>query len=110
MPISEIPAKMIEKTESYNEARMSAAVELTKVTYPTSVKVVLNEEEIFNTFMNYYNKIKKIPVPPMLNAPLGKINWRKKSIIVFGSLILVIISMLLFYFKGRLISFLFGNI
>ena len=59
MSLSELPAKMLERTESYNEAQLSAAVELTKLVCQLN-KAHTTEEEVFRTFFRCYDKIKEI--------------------------------------------------
>lgn len=72
MSLSEVPAKMIEKTEAFNEVRLQTAVELTKLFYQAPKKPSI-EKEIFKTSLSYYTQVKEISPPP-----LDKINWRKK--------------------------------
>lgn len=92
MSLSEVPAKMIEKTEAFNEARLQTAVELTKLFYQAPKKPS-TEKEILQTFFNYYTQVKDISPPP-----LDKINWRKKSFSIIGVIGAVIMFVLGLYY------------
>lgn len=92
MSLSEVPAKMIEKAEAFNEARLNTAVELTKLFYQVPKKPS-TEEEILHTFFNYYTQVKEISPPP-----LDKISWRKKPLYLSGITGLIILVGLALYY------------
>lgn len=92
MSLSEVPAKMIEKTEAFNEARLQTAVELTKLFYQAPKKPS-TEKEIFKTFFNYYAQLKEISPPP-----LDKINWKKKPFYITGIIGAVVMVVMVLYY------------
>ncbi len=91
MSLTEIPAKMIEKTESFNEARLNTAIELTKLFY-RSPETHATKEGILHTFFDYYSQVKEISPPP-----LDKITSKNKSLLLAGSILIVVVGLILYY-------------
>jgi hypothetical protein len=90
MAFSDIPSKLIERTEALTESKLSVAAELTKLI--CTHKNTLTQEEVFEIFFKSYNQIKNLAP-----QPLEKISLKK---ILYGSLFLsfVIVAGIVVYF------------
>jgi hypothetical protein len=96
MPFSEIPSKIIERTESLTECKLQVSTELTKLYYTLNKKETCHDDtSIIKIYHKFYNHLRDV-VPPALE---GK---GKKKIYIYIFLYLItfaIIGFCYFYLK-----------
>ena len=86
MPLSEIPAKLLEKTESLTETKLNIAASLTSIKC-SQAKEEWDEEKILKTYFKFYQGIKDITPPPLEKFSQKKVN----KYVVMGSIIFTLI-------------------
>lgn len=99
MSLSEIPAKMIDKTESFNETQLHIALDLTKLVYQSTQKK-LSTKEVLHTFFECYNHIKEISPPPLDKVKLKKNPLRLIGVFIFIGLLGAFLYYFLFIYLG----------
>ncbi|RZI46951.1 hypothetical protein [Candidatus Finniella inopinata] len=67
MAISEIPSKLIERTESLVETKLQVAAELTKIVY-TNDKDPMTDEKVLKSYKKFYDSLKDL-APTPLDSP-----------------------------------------
>ncbi len=92
MALAEIPEKVIEGRESFNEAQLKAAIELTKITYQ-SPQAHPKEEKVLQTFSHCYSQIRQI-----IPLPLDKVHPQKIVPLITAILVFVTLAGLTAYY------------
>lgn len=94
MAISEIPSKLIERTESLTERKLGIASDLTKIIYEHK-KEPVTQEEVLKTYVRFYESIKEL-----IPSPLDNIKTKSFRRYVIISLVLSVIGLALYVFLG----------
>jgi hypothetical protein len=96
MSLIDIPGKIIEKKESFNEIQLTTALELTKLFYQLN-KMPNSAQETLHTFFIFYNQIKEISPPP-----LDKIKSNKQFyVLILGALTILLTAIAIYYYIRR---------
>ena len=82
MSLSEIPSKIIEKTEALTEKKLEIAAILTALVYCTSQKENVTEEAVLRTYFNVFNGIKQLTPPTLEKIKSSKRSFYIKIIII----------------------------
>ncbi len=96
--ITEIPAKLIERTEALTEAKLKTALDLTAIRC-SNAKEPLKEEEILKIYFTFYHGMKDLLPPPLEKVAKKKI-FRP---ILVGVIVATLLGGALFF--SQLISF-----
>lgn len=69
MAITDIPSKLIERTEALTETKLNVSMELTKIIYTDlHTREDINEKKVLNTFFTFYRELKELVPPPLENV------------------------------------------
>ena len=92
MAISEIPSKLIERTESLVETKLHVAAELTKIAFIND-KDHMTDEKVLKSYKKFYDSLKDI-APTPLDSP------KKTHIyLLIGTVFLAFLSFSYVFFK-----------
>ncbi len=90
MGSSEIPSKIIERTESLTERKLAVALDLTKII--CDKKTPMPQEEVLDIFFSCYEKIRELNPPP-----LEKIS-QNRFLYVWGLFFILALSVIAYFY------------